>query len=120
LVVTASLLDIQHLRDSVKNKPASSLAPLGKALTGFLYLWMIWQVVTGGSGGVDRLTERRQSNRKVTKTLVRTLCDSASLYPWFDSCHIEVKQSTYRGGPASQKTANRNVPSWEWYDRHLA
>ena len=35
LVFTASLLDVQHLRDSVKNKPASLLVvPLGKALNG--------------------------------------------------------------------------------------
>ena len=35
LVFTASLLDAQHLRDSVKNKPVSLLVmPLGKALNG--------------------------------------------------------------------------------------
>ena len=35
LVFTASLLDAQHQRDSVENKPASSLVvPLGKALSG--------------------------------------------------------------------------------------
>ena len=35
LVFTASLLDAQNYRDSVKNKPASSLAvPLGMALSG--------------------------------------------------------------------------------------
>ena len=35
LVFTASLLDIQHLKDSVKNKPASLVVvPLGKALNG--------------------------------------------------------------------------------------
>ena len=34
-VFTASLLDVQHLRDSVENKPASLLVvPLGKALSG--------------------------------------------------------------------------------------
>ena len=34
LVFTTSLLDIQHERDSVKNKPASSLVvPLGKTLS---------------------------------------------------------------------------------------
>ena len=32
LVFTASLLDAQHLRDSVKNKPASlHVVPMGKA-----------------------------------------------------------------------------------------
>ena len=40
LVFTASLLDTQHWRDSVKNKPARLLVvPLGKALTGFPHLW---------------------------------------------------------------------------------
>ena len=35
LVFTASLLDVQHLRDSVENKPASLVVvPLGKALSG--------------------------------------------------------------------------------------
>ena len=35
LVFTAALLDTQHLRDSVKNKPASlRVVPLGKALSG--------------------------------------------------------------------------------------
>ena len=35
LIFTASLLDAQHQRDSVDNKPASLLAmPLGKALNG--------------------------------------------------------------------------------------
>ena len=35
LVFTASLFDVQHLRDSVENKPASLLVvPLGKALNG--------------------------------------------------------------------------------------
>ena len=34
LVFTASLLDAQHYRDSVENKPASLLVvPLGKALS---------------------------------------------------------------------------------------
>ena len=33
LVLTASLLDVQHFRDSVENKPASLLGvPLGRAL----------------------------------------------------------------------------------------
>ena len=37
LIFTASLLDVQHQRDSVENKPASLLvAPLGKALSGIL------------------------------------------------------------------------------------
>ena len=40
LVFTASLLDVQHLRDSVKNKPASLLVvPLGKALNGVPPSW---------------------------------------------------------------------------------
>ena len=35
LLFTASLLDVQHLRDSVENKPASLLVvPLGKTLSG--------------------------------------------------------------------------------------
>ena len=34
LIFTASLLDAQHQRDSVENKPASLLVPLGKALSG--------------------------------------------------------------------------------------
>ena len=39
LVFAASLLDAQHLRDSVENKPASLLVvPLGRHLTGFPYL----------------------------------------------------------------------------------
>ena len=39
LVFTASLLDAQHYRDSVENKPASLLVvPLGKALSGIFYL----------------------------------------------------------------------------------
>ena len=40
LVFTASLLDAQHLRDSVENKPASLLVvPLGKALSGIPPSW---------------------------------------------------------------------------------
>ena len=40
LVFTASLLDAQHLRDSVENKPASLLVvPLGKALSGIPPCW---------------------------------------------------------------------------------
>ena len=39
LVFTASLLDVQHERDSVKNKPASLLVPLGKALSGIPPSW---------------------------------------------------------------------------------
>ena len=40
LVFTASLLDAQHFRDDVENKPASLLvAPLGTALTGILPSW---------------------------------------------------------------------------------
>ena len=40
LVFTASLLDAQHLRDSVKNKPASLfVVPLGKALSGIPPFW---------------------------------------------------------------------------------
>ena len=35
LVFTASLFDVQHLKDSVENKPASLLVvPLGKTLNG--------------------------------------------------------------------------------------
>ena len=34
LVFTTSLLDAQYLRDSVENKTASLLAPLGKTLCG--------------------------------------------------------------------------------------
>ena len=40
LVFTASLLDDQHLRDSVENKPASLLlVPLEKALSGIPPFW---------------------------------------------------------------------------------
>ena len=40
LLFTASLLDAQHLRDSVKNKPASFLVvPLGKALSEISPSW---------------------------------------------------------------------------------
>ena len=40
LVFTAFLLDVQHLRDSVENKPASLLVvPLEKALSGILPSW---------------------------------------------------------------------------------
>ena len=40
LVFTVSLLDAQHLRDSVENKPASSLVvPLGKTLSGVPPSW---------------------------------------------------------------------------------
>ena len=40
LVFTASLLDVQHLRDSVENKSASLLVvPLGKALSGIAPSW---------------------------------------------------------------------------------
>ena len=40
LVFTASLLDAQHLRDSVENKPASFfVVPLGKALSGIPPSW---------------------------------------------------------------------------------
>ena len=40
LVFTASLLDAEHERDSVKNKPASLLVvPLGKALSGIPPSW---------------------------------------------------------------------------------
>ena len=42
LVFAASLLDAQHLRDSVKNKPASLLVvPLGKALSGLPHLGVV-------------------------------------------------------------------------------
>ena len=40
LVFSASLLDAQHLRDSLKNKPARSLVvPLGRALSGISPSW---------------------------------------------------------------------------------
>ena len=40
LVFTASLLDAQHSRDSVGNKPASLLVvPLGKVLSGISPSW---------------------------------------------------------------------------------
>ena len=40
LVFTASLLDVQHLRDSVEIQPASLLVvPLGKALYGIPPSW---------------------------------------------------------------------------------
>ena len=40
LVFTASLLDAQHLRYSVENKPASLLVvPLGKAFNGISPSW---------------------------------------------------------------------------------
>ena len=42
LAFTASLLDAQHQRDSVKNKPASLLVvPLGKALSGIPHLGVV-------------------------------------------------------------------------------
>ena len=45
VVFTAFLFDAQHLRDSVKNKPASLLAvPLGKALSGIPSSWCGRQV----------------------------------------------------------------------------
>jgi len=50
LVFTASLLDVQHLTDSL-NKSASSLVMyLSKALTKIPLEWL--KKVTGGSGGV--------------------------------------------------------------------
>ena len=49
LVSTASLLDAQHYRDSVENKPASLLVePLGKALGGIPPSWCGRQM-TGNS-----------------------------------------------------------------------
>ena len=39
LVFSASLLDAQHQRDSVEDKPASSLVPLGKTLRGIFSSW---------------------------------------------------------------------------------
>ena len=40
LVFTVSMLDAQHLRDSVENKPASLfVVPLGKALSGIPPSW---------------------------------------------------------------------------------
>ena len=44
LVVTASLFDVQHLRDSVENKPASLLVLLGRALNGITPSWCGRQV----------------------------------------------------------------------------
>ena len=45
LVFTVSLLDAQHERDSVENKPASLLSvPLGKALSGIPLSWCGRQV----------------------------------------------------------------------------
>ena len=42
LVFTASLLDVQHLRDCVENKPESlPVVPLGRHLAGFLHLIVI-------------------------------------------------------------------------------
>ena len=42
LVFTASLLDAQHQRDSLKNKPTSLLVvPLGKALSGIPHLGVV-------------------------------------------------------------------------------
>ena len=42
LVFTASLLDVQHLRDSVENKPASLLVVLlRKALNGITHLSVV-------------------------------------------------------------------------------
>ena len=48
LVFAASLLDVQHqIRDSVKNKPASSLvAQLGKALSGIPSSWCDRQLLS--------------------------------------------------------------------------
>ena len=37
LVFTVSLLDVQHLKDSVENKPVSLLVPLEKALGGIAH-----------------------------------------------------------------------------------
>ena len=49
LVFTASLLDVQHQRDSVEKKPASLLVvPLGKALSGIPSFWCGRQM-TGNS-----------------------------------------------------------------------
>ena len=43
LVFTASLLDTQHYRDSVENKPASSLVVLlGKSLSGAEKPILVW------------------------------------------------------------------------------
>ena len=44
-IVTSSLLDVQHLRDSVENKPASLLVvALGTALAGLSPYWCGRQV----------------------------------------------------------------------------
>ena len=44
LVFAASLLDAQHYKDSVGNKPANLLVPLGKALSGIPPSWCGRQV----------------------------------------------------------------------------
>ena len=53
LVFTASLLDAQHHSDSVKNKPASLLVPLGKAISGIPAFWCGRHMsgFMGGGGG---------------------------------------------------------------------
>ena len=51
LVFTAFLLDAQHYRNSVANKPASSLVvPLGKALSGFPSSWCGRQIAGNSYG----------------------------------------------------------------------
>ena len=52
LVFTASLLDAQHERDSMENKPASLLVvPLGKALSGISHLGVVdrWPATPKGA-----------------------------------------------------------------------
>ena len=41
LVFTASLLDAQHYRDSLENKPASLLLLLGRRLAGFPHVSVV-------------------------------------------------------------------------------
>jgi len=87
LVFTVSLLDFQHKRYSVENKPASSLLVfLGKALDGCLYVCVVKHVVTGGTltripdkghvsarasaekfpeGPTEKIPENSKNNRKI-------------------------------------------------------
>ena len=44
LVFTAPLLDTQHEKDSLKNKPASLLVPLKKSLSGITHLRVVLDV----------------------------------------------------------------------------
>ena len=65
LVFTAFLLDVQHLRDSVENKPASLLVvPLGKALSG------IPLSIAHSSLSCDRRINMQQNTKKNTNTTI--------------------------------------------------